>query len=463
MPGILLVSTAIVRRAAQELSPGAVVALGMGLPSHIPGEVSTGGVWFMTDSGVLGNDGADVDSAILGAGGNPVAIAPGGSFAGIVDIGGILRGGHTDVAVIQPSQVSSTGDFVHWTTEETPGLFACGSAIDMAYGASKVVALMPHSNRACRSNIVKECSFPVDGARRVDLIITTVGVIKVNREGLELVETAPGWTAEEVVEITDAPLSVSSDLKEMTFHVPALTAPNKVFPDAISALNDVPEGATVNVDGFAGPGGMAHYLMTGLRDLGVKGLKLISNTAGVARVSAFGSPNIIDHSILVENHQVAKATASYPVSPSASRPSAFENAFNQGETELEVVPQGTLAERLRSGGAGVAAFYTPTGVGTLLADGKETRDIEGREYILEMGMNADFCIIRGHKADTLGNVVYKGTSRNFNPIMATTAHTTVVEVDEIVEPGQLNPEEIVTPGLFIDRIVLRPTDFSAYL
>ena len=225
----------------------------------------------------------------------------------------------------------------------------------------------------------------------------------------------------------------------------------------------MPEGATVNVDGFAGPGGMAHYLMTGLRDLGVRGLKLISNTAGVARVSAFGSPNIIDHSILVENHQVAKATASYPVSPSASRPSAFENALNQGETELEVVPQGTLAERLRSGGAGVAAFYTPTGAGTLLADGKETRDIDGREYILEMGMQADFCIIRGHKADTLGNVVYKGTSRNFNPVMATTAHTTVVEVDEIVEPGQLNPEEIVTPGLFIDRIVLRPTDFSAYL
>ena len=172
------------------------------------------------------------------------------------------------------------------------------------------------------------------------------------------------------------------------FQVPELVAPNKVFPDAIEALKDVPEGSTVNVDGFAGPGGMAHYLMTGLRDLGVKGLKLISNTAGVARVSAFGAPNIIDHSILVENNQVAKATASYPVSPSASRPSAFEDALNRGETELEVVPQGTLAERLRSGGAGVAAFYTPTGAGTLLADGKEARNIEGREYILEMGMRA---------------------------------------------------------------------------
>ncbi len=111
----------------------------------------------------------------------------------------------------------------------------------------------------------------------------------------------------------------------------------------------------------------------------------------------------------------------------------------------------------------MAAFYTPTGAGTLLADGKEARNIGGKEYILETGLRADFCIIRGHKADTLGNVVYKGTSRNFNPVMATTARITVVEVDEIVEPGQLGPEEIITPGLYIDRIVLRPPDFSAYL
>ncbi|MDA0264977.1 MAG: 3-oxoacid CoA-transferase subunit A [Chloroflexi bacterium] len=249
----------------------------------------------------------------------------------------------------------------------------------------------------------------------------------------------------------------------MTFDIPDLPPPNKVYASAVAALEDVPEGSVINVDGFAGPGGMAHYLMVGLRDLGVKGLQLISNTAGVARVSAFGAPNIIDHSILVENHQVVKATASYPVSPSASRPSAFEGAYNRGESDLEVVPQGTLAERLRSGGAGVAAFYTPTGVGTLLAEGKETRTIDGKDYLLEMDMRADYCIIRGHKADTLGNVVYKGTSRNFNPVMATTARITVVEVDEIVEPGQLGPEEIVTPGLFIDRIVLRPAEFSPYL
>ena len=464
MPGTPLDATAIARRVAQELFPGAVVALGPGLPCFVPDGVSSqGGIWFIADSGVLGFQGRDAASGVVDAGGNSVALLPGSSLTGVVDIAGILRGGHTDIAVLQPSQVSADGDFVHWTAEATDGLLAPGSAVDMAYGAAMVVAVMPHRYPGGRSNIVETCSLPVDGVRKVDIIITDAAVIKVGPTGLELVENAPGWTVEEIVAMTDAPLKVSSTVKEMTFQVPQLKPPNKVYNSAIEALEDVPEGATVNVDGFAGPGGMAHYLMTGLRDLGVKGLKLISNTAGVARVSGFGAPNIIDHSILVENNQVVKATASFPVSPSASRPSAFEESFNRGEAELEVVPQGTLAERLRCGGAGVAAFYTPTGAGTLLAEGKETRNIGGKDYILEMGLRADFCIIRGYKADTLGNVVYKGTSRNFNPVMATTARITVVEVDEIVEPGQLGPEEIVTPGLFIDRIVLRPSDFSAYL
>ena len=121
-----------------------------------------------------------------------------------------------------------------------------------------------------------------------------------------------------------------------------------------------------------------------------------------------------------------------------------------------------MAERIRAGGAGVAAFYTPTAVGTLLAEGKETKVIDGKEYVLELALRADYCIIRGHKADTLGNVVYKGTSRNFNPIMATSAKITVVEVDEIVEPGELDPEAIVTPGVYINPVVRRPADFSPY-
>jgi 3-oxoacid CoA-transferase subunit A len=468
MPGTHLEPASIAQRMSQELFSGAVVALGPGLPCHLPGALlETDAVWFIADSGALGftlgvkKSGAE--HSAVDAGGNAVALLPGGSFTGVVDVAGILRGGHTDIAVLQPSQVAVNGDFVHWTSEETAGLLAPGSAVDMAYGAETVIAVMPHEYPGSRSNIVSQCSLPVDGAGKVNIIITDVAVIKVTAAGLELVETAPGWTAEEVIAMTDAPLTVSSDLKGMTFNVPTLEPTNKVYTSAVEALSDVPEGSIINVDGFAGPGGMAHYLMVGLRDVGVKGLQLISNTAGIARMSAFGAPNIIDHSILVENNQVVKATASYPVSPSASRPSAFEEAYNRGETELEVVPQGTLAERLRSGGAGVAAFYTPTGAGTLLGEGKEARTIDGKDYILETGLQADFCIIRGYKADTLGNVVYKGTSRNFNPVMATTAKITVVEVDEIVEPGQLGPEEIVTPGLFIDRIVVRPADFSAYL
>ena len=462
MPGTPLDPADIARRAAQELFSGAVVALGPGLPCRLPDQSPIGGVWFLADGGAVGIQGMDTNTGAIDAEADSVALLSGGAFTGVVEIAGIFRGGHTDIAFLQPAQVAANGDFVHWTTAATDGLFAPGPAVDMAYGAARVVALMPHQNADSSSNIVGECSLPVDGAEQVDIIITDAAVIFVGSDGLELVEIAPGWTVDEVVAITDAPLSISS-VKEMTFQVPTLEMPNKVYPSAVEALKDVPEGAIINVDGFAGPGGMAHYLMVGLRDLGVKGLQLISNTAGVARVSGFGSPNIIDHSILVENNQVAKATASYPVSPSASRPSAFEEAYKRGETELEVVPQGTLAERLRCGGAGVAAFYTPTGAGTLLAEGKEARNIGGKEYILETGLRADFCIIRGHKADTLGNVVYKGTSRNFNPVMATTAKITVVEVDEIVEPGQLGPEEIVTPGLFVDRIVIRPPDFSAYL
>ena len=203
----------------------------------------------------------------------------------------------------------------------------------------------------------------------------------------------------------------------------------------------------------------------GSRDHGAKELTIISNTAGLARVINFGTPpgrRAIDHSILVDNHQVKKAIASYPVSPSASTPTSFELAYQRGEVELEVVPQGTLAERIRAGGAGVAAFYTPTAAGTLLAEGKETKVIDGKEYVLEQALRAGYCLIRGHKADTLGNVVYKGTSRNFNPIMATSARITVVEVDEIVEPGELDPEAIVTPGVYINRVVRRPPDFSAY-
>jgi 3-oxoacid CoA-transferase subunit A len=312
---------------------------------------------------------------------------------------------------------------------------------------------------------LNECSFPIDGAGCIDLVITDLAVIRVTSQGLTLSEVAPGWRADDVAALTGAPLTVSPDLREMTFELKRMGPPQKVYASGREALGDLPDGATVMIDGFAGPGGMPHYLLVSLRDHGARGLTIISNTAGIARVINFGTPpgkQVIDHSILIENQQVKKAIASYPVSPSASRPSAFELAYRQGEVELELAPQGTLAERLRAGGAGIAAFYTPTGAGTLIAEGKESRIIDGKEYVLESGLRADFCLIRGHKADTLGNVVYKGTSRNFNAVMAPAAAITIVEVDEIVEPGELDPEAIITPSVYVDRIVKRPADFSPY-
>ena len=142
------------------------------------------------------------------------------------------------------------------------------------------------------------------------------------------------------------------------------------------------------------------------------------------------------------------------MSPSPSRPTSFERAYREGKVDLEVVPQGTLAERIRAGGAGIPAFYTPTSVGTLLAEGKETREFDGREYVMEMGITADFALLRAHVADTLGNVTYRGTSRNFNAVMATAARVTVLEVDEIVEPGALDANSIHTPGIYVKRIAV---------
>lgn len=462
-------SSKMIRRVTNELRAGEATALGPGLPCLLPQETqASNGVWFIADSGAVGYHSSGVSDIgpTVDSGGAAAVILPGGSFIGVVDVTGIMRGGRLGLAVLQPSQVSSKGDMVHWTTAVTPGMFAPGISVDLASGASRTVAMLPHTRPDGTSNIVEEIRLPVDGVRCVSLIVTDIAVLAVDEAGLELREVAPGWTAEEVAALTGAPVRVWDGLKAMAFDVQPLTPPNKVYSTALEAVRDIPDGALVNVDGFAGPGGMAHYLLTGLRDHGAKKLTMISNTAGIARVVNFGTPEglvPIDHSILVENGQIGKSISSYPTSPSASRPSAFEEAYKRGEATLEVVPQGTLAERLRCGGAGVAAFYTPTAAGTLLADGKETRVIDGREHVLEFGIKAEFCLMRGYKADTLGNVVYKGTSRNFNPVMATAAKVTVVEVDEIVEPGNLDPEEIVTPGIFIDRIVKRPDDFSPYL
>ena len=236
---------------------------------------------------------------------------------------------------------------------------------------------------------------------------------------------------------------------------------NKVYDSFHDALKDVMDSATIMMDGFGGPGGMPRYLILALRDQGAKDLTIVSNTAGIASVMGFGTPpgiKPIDHSILIENGQVSKVIASFPVSPSPSKPSSFELAYKKGKVDLELVPQGTLAERIRAGGAGVPAFYTPTGVGTLIAKDKEIRVFSGREYLLEYALKADFAFIWAHYADTLGNLVYKGSSRKFNAVMATAATITIAEVDEIVQPGEIDPETIHTPGIYVDRIVKRPNN-----
>ena len=231
---------------------------------------------------------------------------------------------------------------------------------------------------------------------------------------------------------------------------------NKMVSSFAEAVADIGDGAWLMIDGFAGPGGTPQNLISALRDHGSRDLTIISNTAGLASVMGFGTvpgDTPVDIGVLVDNEQVKKVIASFPVSPSPSRPTSFERAYREGKVELEVVPQGTLAERIRAGGAGIPAFYTPTGAGTMMAEGRETREFDGREHVMERALSADFALLRAHKADRSGNLVYRGTSQNFNGVMATAAKTTVVEVDEIVEVGGLDSAAIHTPGIFVQRIV----------
>ena len=231
---------------------------------------------------------------------------------------------------------------------------------------------------------------------------------------------------------------------------------NKIVPNFDEAVSDIPDGAMLMIDGFAGPGGTAQNLIRALRDHGARDLTIISNTAGLASVMGFGTlpgDRPIDIGILVDNEQVKQVIASFPVSPSPSRPTSFERAYLEGKVELEVVPQGTLAERIRAGGAGIPAFYTPTGVGTQIAEGKEIREFDGREYAMERSLKADFALLRANVADNLGNTTYRGTSQNFNGVMATAASVTIIEVDEIVEPGVLDSAVIHTPALYVNRMV----------
>jgi 3-oxoadipate CoA-transferase alpha subunit len=224
---------------------------------------------------------------------------------------------------------------------------------------------------------------------------------------------------------------------------------NKVFETFEEAVKDVPDGAVIMIGNFAGPGGTPFYLIQALRKQGAKNLTIVANTAGGIGLTL----DYDDHRILFENKQVKKVIASFPFSTSASRPSVAEKQILSGEVELEIVPQGTLSERIRAGGAGIPAFYTPTGAGTVIEKGKEVRVFDDRPCLMERALKADYAFVRAFKADLMGNLVYRGTQRQFNPIMAIAARTTIAEVDRIVDAGELDPESIVTPGIYVKRIV----------
>lgn len=215
---------------------------------------------------------------------------------------------------------------------------------------------------------------------------------------------------------------------------------NKKWPSAAEAVADVPNGATVMVGGF-GASGSPIELIHALIDHGPTDLTLINNNTGNGEVGL---------AALIANRQVSKMICSFPRS---SQSKVFPKLYKAGEIELELVPQGTLAERIRAAGAGIPAFYTPTTVGTVLVEGKETREFDGRTYVMEPWLPADFALVKCEVADPLGNLTFNKTARNFSPIMCMAATTTIVQTRQLVAAGDIDPETVVTPGIFVNRVV----------
>jgi len=212
---------------------------------------------------------------------------------------------------------------------------------------------------------------------------------------------------------------------------------NKVVKDARAAIEGLKDGMTVLFGGF-GLCGIPENSIAAIRDAGVSQLTCVSNNAGV---DGFGL------GLLMEKGQIRKMVSSY-----VGENDLFERMFLSGQLEVEMNPQGTLAERLRAGGAGIPAFYTPTGVGTVVADGKDVREFDGRPYVMERWIRGDFSFVKAWKGDRFGNLIYRKTARNFNPLVAAAGRITVAEVEEIVETGELDPDQIHTPGVFVRRI-----------
>ncbi|MFC4523788.1 3-oxoacid CoA-transferase subunit A [Cupriavidus pinatubonensis] len=217
---------------------------------------------------------------------------------------------------------------------------------------------------------------------------------------------------------------------------------DKLYRTAREAMDDVPDGATIAIGGFGGAG-MPDELIDALIEQGAKDLTVVSNNAGNGDTGL---------AALLKARRVRKLVCSFPRQRDAY---VFEELYRAGQIELEVVPQGTLAERLRAAGSGIGAFYTPTGYGTLLAEGKETRQIDGRGYVLEHPLPVDVALINAAAADRWGNLIYNKTARNFAPVMAMAASQTIAAVARVCELGELDPEDVVTPGIFVSRVVLR--------
>ncbi len=224
---------------------------------------------------------------------------------------------------------------------------------------------------------------------------------------------------------------------------------NKIIPSAAEAVAEIGDGATVMIGGF-GEAGSPIELIHALIDSGPKNLTVISNNTGSGHIGL---------AALIENRQVGKMICSFPRTANSK---VFPELYHNGEIELELVPQGTLAERIRAGGAGIPAFYTPTSVNTPLAEGKETRVFDGLTCVLEYGLKADFSLVKCHRADRYGNLTYNKTARNFGPIMCTAATTTIVQTRKVVELGEIDPEIVVTPGIFVQKVVeiTNPADES---
>ena len=246
---------------------------------------------------------------------------------------------------------------------------------------------------------------------------------------------------------------------------------NKVINSFDEAVADVFDGAVILIGGFGPANGTPSYLMRALEKQGAKNLTIVCNTPGGGRPAPPkpGAPppppmfrkmpkNVDNAGILIQNNQVKKAICSFPGQAMPGTGSALHDRLRAGLLEVEVTGQGTLAERIRAAKAGIPAFYTATGPGTRLEKGKEVREFNGRKYLLEYAIKADFAFVRAYKGDRRGNLIYQGTSRNFNAAMAGAAKVTIAEIDELVELGDLGPEIIVTPGIYVNRVVPRPKD-----